>query len=153
MSATGYYCFAFTKESLYGDYGNIYGLYEGSWIPHIFIDLILLAMPVPLIWKLQMRTTRKLMLTAIFACGVLYVTLLLNQLGSAPGIHLNSARLTDRCSAYSVLIISILRLANVLAPTAGNTIIWSTVEVNASIVCGQYSKTSSFRQQTRDVLT
>ena len=50
-------------------YKNLQWLYVGSWVPHIFIDVMLLGLPVPLLWGLQMQSKRKIILTAIFAVG------------------------------------------------------------------------------------
>ena len=45
--------------------------YIGSSVTHIFIDLILWGIPVPLVWKLQMGISHKFVLIAIFALGSL----------------------------------------------------------------------------------
>ena len=39
-------------------------------IPNISIDVAMLILPLPLVWKLQTSTTQKLGLTAIFLTGV-----------------------------------------------------------------------------------
>ena len=84
VAVTAYYCFFYSleetlpAEELFSK--NLIWLYVGSWVPHIFIDLVLLGLPVPLLWKLQMRITQKLILTAVFACGGVYVAPLLFQL-------------------------------------------------------------------------
>lgn len=73
MAATASYTFLYSQEQTFSAEGlfeeNLTWLYVGSWVPHIFIDLMLLGLPVPLLWKLQMQSTRKLILTAIFAVG------------------------------------------------------------------------------------
>ena len=73
MAATAFYTFVYSAEHTGSAewlfYENLTWLYVGSWVPHIFIDLMLLGLPVPLLWKLQMQSTRKLVLTAIFAVG------------------------------------------------------------------------------------
>ena len=73
MAATGIYTFVHLAEHLGSAeglfYENLTWLYVGSWVPHIFIDLMLLGLPMPLLWKLQMQSTRKLILTGIFAVG------------------------------------------------------------------------------------
>ncbi|KAM0799244.1 hypothetical protein BDR22DRAFT_324926 [Usnea florida] len=103
VASTASYCFVYSTEGFF--FNNPDWLYVGSWVPHIFLDVVLLGLPVPLLWKLQMRRKQKAILTAIFACGGL------------------------------VTIISIVRLVNVLGRTSGNAIVWSTVEVNSSIIC------------------
>lgn len=51
----------------------------GTWIANasstIFTDLAILLMPIPQIWKLQLRTTEKMGLTFAFGLGFLYVLL------------------------------------------------------------------------------
>lgn len=102
--ATAFYCLVKNlDDGIF--YQNLHWLYAGSWVPHIFIDLVLLGLPLPLLWKLQMQRTQKVILTAVFACGGL------------------------------VTIISIIRLANLFSLTSGNTIVWTNVEVNSSIIC------------------
>ena len=59
------------------------------------------------------------------------------------GLDLELGSLTDKILASSVTIISIVRLVNVLGRTSGNPFVWSTVEVNSSIICGQYRNPSS----------
>ena len=85
MAVIAIHCFvntsAYTSDDNINDneaaafYGNLGWVYLGSWVPHIFIDLVLLCLPVPLLWKLQMQKTQKVILTAVFACGGLYVAL------------------------------------------------------------------------------
>lgn len=78
MVATAWYCFVYSRDGEPIFYENLTWLYVGSWVPHIFIDLVLLGLPVPLLWKLQMHIKKKAMLIAIFACGGLYVALSLS---------------------------------------------------------------------------
>lgn len=51
----------------------------GTWIANasstIFTDLAILFLPIPQIWKLQLRTTEKMGLTFAFGLGFLYVLL------------------------------------------------------------------------------
>ena len=46
-----------------------------SSIPHIITDAVLVGFPVPLIWKFHIHRPHKILLTAVFAVGVLYVAL------------------------------------------------------------------------------
>lgn len=46
-----------------------------SSIPHFIIDVVLLGFPAPLIWRLHMARSQKIMLTVIFAMGSLYVAI------------------------------------------------------------------------------
>lgn len=73
VASTAFYCFVYTTGDMYSEVGlfvkNLIWLYVGSWVPHIFLDIVLLGLPVPLLWKLQMRRKQKSILTAVFACG------------------------------------------------------------------------------------
>ena len=52
-----------------------YQLFVGSSTPHIVTDVVLLGIPMPLIWKLHLHSSRKVILTAIYALGILYIAL------------------------------------------------------------------------------
>ena len=39
-------------------------------IPNILVDIFMLALPLPLVWKLQTSITQKLGLTAVFLTGI-----------------------------------------------------------------------------------
>jgi hypothetical protein len=58
----------------------------GTWIANasstIFTDLAILFLPIPQIWKLQLRTTEKMGLTCAFGLGFLYVVLCFSNLAS-----------------------------------------------------------------------
>lgn len=43
----------------------------GNSISHIITDVVLLGFPVPLIWKIHMRTVQKIFLSATFTVGSL----------------------------------------------------------------------------------
>ena len=43
-------------------------------IPNLITDFAILLAPMPIIWRLQMRLTKKLGLTIVFLVGYLYVT-------------------------------------------------------------------------------
>ena len=45
----------------------------GTAIPNIFTDLILLILPMPVLWRLQMGLSRKLALAGVFAVGYWWV--------------------------------------------------------------------------------
>ena len=40
-----------------------------SSIPSVVIDLILLLLPMPMLWRLQMTRIRRIMIVSVFACG------------------------------------------------------------------------------------
>ena len=43
----------------------------GSVIPSIIIDFVILILPLPMLWKLQIKPLQKLLVTGIFICGYL----------------------------------------------------------------------------------
>lgn len=44
-------------------------LWLGSGIPSLLIDVLILLLPLPMLWRLQMKLSRKLLLVGVFACG------------------------------------------------------------------------------------
>lgn len=47
----------------------------GNIIPSIIIDVFILLLPLPILWRLQMELDKKVLITAVFVCGYLYVEL------------------------------------------------------------------------------
>ena len=70
-----------------------------SAIPSVVIDLILLLLPLPMLWRLQMKKSRKFLIMAVFICGYWSVV-----------FH---ALFTDTKLVNSVIIISLGRLITV----------------------------------------
>ncbi len=54
-----------------GHCSNVDTVWLGSVIPSTIIDLIILIMPLPMIWKLQMKLTKKILVMGVFVCGYL----------------------------------------------------------------------------------
>ncbi|KAJ5114638.1 hypothetical protein NUU61_000397 [Penicillium alfredii] len=48
---------------------NLFGYYIGTSSANVFTDLLILAMPMPIVWKLQMPRTQKIIVSGIFALG------------------------------------------------------------------------------------
>lgn len=44
-------------------------LWLASAIPSVVIDLILLLLPLPMLWRLQMKKFRRILIMTVFACG------------------------------------------------------------------------------------
>lgn len=122
-------------------------LFMGSSIPHITIDILLLGFPVPLIWRLHMHSSHRIILTVLFASGILYVAFLF--MSPPPrvrrqGVNLEVGLLADECSEFSVTLASIIRLIYLikyrisLDPSIDyvKVYIWTSVEVKISIVHG-----------------
>lgn len=51
--------------------GNRQAVYVGAGVSNMITDFIVLLLPVPFVWKLQMRTASKVGLLAIFGLGIL----------------------------------------------------------------------------------
>lgn len=46
-------------------------LWTGSGVTSLIIDVIILVMPLPMLWKLQMKTISKIQIIGVFMCGYL----------------------------------------------------------------------------------
>lgn len=51
---------------------NLYAFYISNAAANVTTDVIILLVPVPLVWKLQMRPNQKIMVCGIFMLGGLY---------------------------------------------------------------------------------
>lgn len=47
-------------------------LYIGSAVPSVVIDLYILLLPLPIIWRLTMKLSRKILVAGVFLSGYLY---------------------------------------------------------------------------------
>jgi hypothetical protein len=47
--------------------------FNGNSIPNIITDALVVILPIPYVWKLQLATPQKLAIVFIFALGALYV--------------------------------------------------------------------------------
>jgi hypothetical protein len=52
---------------------NFYGYYIGNAAANVVIDVLILLIPIPVVWRLKLRVTQKVMITSVFFIGVLYV--------------------------------------------------------------------------------
>lgn len=52
---------------------NLYPFYIGNAAANVTTDVIILLVPMPVIWRLHMRTTQKVLVCSIFLLGSLYV--------------------------------------------------------------------------------
>ena len=134
---------------------DTYPLIVGSAIPHIVTDVVLLCIPVPIIWNLHLHSSRKVILTAIFALGILYsAPCLVSSTSALPALEIGLAFVADECSESSVTVVSIVRLTYLIESLplefssfwdSGRWCIWTSVEANVSIICGQYMTAFSVR--------
>lgn len=51
---------------------DLYPFYIGNAATNVLTDVLILVVPIPLVWKLQMRTVQKVLVTGIFLLGSLY---------------------------------------------------------------------------------
>ena len=57
--------------TLPGTCSNTDALWLGSGVPSLLIDLVILIMPVPMLWRLRMKKNRKWLIMGVFICGYL----------------------------------------------------------------------------------
>lgn len=53
-----------------GHCGNVSQLCGGSGLAHVFLDLIILCLPLPVIWRLQTTRSNKIIFTFVFTIGI-----------------------------------------------------------------------------------
>ena len=65
--------FAYNWDKLIvgGHCGNISAYYLSTAIVNFLLDVAIVTLPLPILWGLQMKTSRKIALTAIFSLGVM----------------------------------------------------------------------------------
>lgn len=70
--ATAFMCKPLAKgwnPLLPGECGTTSSLWIGSAVPSVFIDLLILLLPLPKIWTLKISTTRRTGVTIVFILG------------------------------------------------------------------------------------
>ncbi|KAI9035838.1 Major Facilitator Superfamily protein [Aspergillus affinis] len=68
------------NPTLPGHCGTTSALWLGSAIPSVIIDLIILLLPLPKIWTLQMTTTRKMAIIGVFVIGYSVIVVSIGRL-------------------------------------------------------------------------
>ena len=69
-------CRPFAKNwnpSLPGTCGDSVASFLADGIINLIVDLAVITLPMPMIWRLQMSQQRKIALTIVFALGIMYV--------------------------------------------------------------------------------
>lgn len=56
-------------HSIPGHCYSLYGTFLGVTVPNVFIDVLLLVLPLPMLWKLQISLRKKFALIANFMLG------------------------------------------------------------------------------------
>ena len=62
-------------KSIEGTCGNATKAYEAVGILNLFIDIAIIILPMPSLWRLQLPFAKKVGLTAIFGIGFMYVSI------------------------------------------------------------------------------
>lgn len=70
------------KPSTQGRCLNTGTLWMGSGISSLIIDVFILMLPLPVLWRLQMKTSRKLQISGVFICGYLVVVVSIGRLAT-----------------------------------------------------------------------
>ncbi|KAH7371737.1 hypothetical protein BKA66DRAFT_572706 [Pyrenochaeta sp. MPI-SDFR-AT-0127] len=81
--ATIFMCKPIAKQwnpVLEGTCGSNNALWLGSAIPSVLIDLIILILPMPMLWRLQLRRSRKILVTTVFVCGYCVILVSIGRL-------------------------------------------------------------------------
>ncbi|KAI0531884.1 hypothetical protein GGR58DRAFT_508005 [Xylaria digitata] len=75
----------------------------------IFIDLIIIVMPAPVLWRLQMTMQKRIALISMFSIGIVTVAIQLWRLGQTADSHIGPT--TDLSQAFPVIgLIALLEL-------------------------------------------
>lgn len=108
---------------------DLFPFYIGNAAVNVTTDFMVLLVPIPLVWRLHMRTTVKVLVSSVFILGGLYLSL--------------SFSIDSSLTSRSACVASILRIYFMtdLAHSAdvtwvqGNAFIWSIVEPSVGIIC------------------
>ncbi|KAF6239402.1 hypothetical protein HO173_002664 [Letharia columbiana] len=68
------------KPSIQGHCINTYDWWMSSAISSVIIDLIILLIPLPILWKLQLPPLRKYLLLGVFVCGYCVIVISIGRL-------------------------------------------------------------------------
>lgn len=59
------------KTELPGTCLNTGNLWTGSGVTSLILDVVILLMPLPMLWRLQLKTIRRIQICGVFICGYL----------------------------------------------------------------------------------
>ncbi|KAJ5364838.1 uncharacterized protein N7496_010551 [Penicillium cataractarum] len=108
------YFWTSTYNSKGGHYRyNFYNYYIGNAAANVVIDVLILLIPVPVVWRLKLRVTQKIMITSVFFMGVFVC------IASIVRLH------------YLTYLKGTLDITWVMS----NVYVWSTVEPCLGIIC------------------
>ncbi|RHZ54472.1 hypothetical protein CDV55_100744 [Aspergillus turcosus] len=92
---------------------NLYPFYIGNAAANVATDGIILLVPIPLVWKLQMRTSQKILVSGIFLLGGFVCV----------------------ASVVRIYFMTFLSRSRDITWIMGDVFIWSSVEPCIGIVC------------------
>lgn len=65
------FAYNWDKVTISGSCGDVSAYYLSTGIVNLVIDVAIVALPLPMLWGLQMKTSKKVSLTAIFSLGAM----------------------------------------------------------------------------------
>ena len=71
LAACAPFAFNWDKEIVYGTCIQISRFYTAQTILGVIFDVMVVALPMPMLWGLQMKVQRKIALSCIFGVGIL----------------------------------------------------------------------------------
>lgn len=114
---------------------SLYEFYLWNAVANLLTDVLILCLPIPIVWSLQMKASKRLAIIGIFMLGGLYVSFqhLLFRLQRSKA---NLVLVFSVCVATIVRIYSITKLKSSVDITwaIGDAMIWSNVEPCIGIV-------------------
>ncbi|KAL8919518.1 MAG: hypothetical protein Q9208_006710 [Pyrenodesmia sp. 3 TL-2023] len=127
---------------------NLTTLARFTCVTGFITDILILTLPIPIVWSLQLDSSKKVGVCGVFLLGGLYVFLPFNLLSLSyslepdPSFRAMSASIADGSGFRSVCVASIIRFVYLEAisrndPTWSNvdSIIWTAVEASIAIIC------------------
>ncbi|KAK8015205.1 hypothetical protein PG990_008501 [Apiospora arundinis] len=88
--------------------------FNGNSIPNIITDGLIVLLPLPYVWQLQLRRPQRIAVAGIFALGAFVTTVSIIRLRLITAVDLLSADITWNFN---------------------DTIIWTNIETNTAIIC------------------
>ncbi|RJE23759.1 hypothetical protein PHISCL_03899 [Aspergillus sclerotialis] len=92
---------------------DLYKFYIGNAAANVFIDVLIFIVPIPIVWKLQLKTFRKILVCSIFLLGV-FATV---------------------ASIVRIYYMTFLNTDPDITWIMGDVFVWSTIEPAMGILC------------------
>ena len=113
---------------------DLYKYYIGNAAANVFIDVLIFIVPIPIVWKLQLKTVRKMLVCSIFLLGVLYVPRF-PLLPSNSWANLLFAYSATVASVVRIYFMTFLKTDPDITWIMGDVFVWSTIEPAMGILC------------------